>query len=120
MTTLTTLSIYGASDDLVEFRGHTRGELNCYDRTVDVLVGEAPNGAAHIRLAHSGLEGWVVSTLMPKDADEDEWHPPIWTVHNREPGCAPTRHYCPVVEFADLPADCPVRAFVDGEEVAIS
>lgn len=104
------LIVYGASDDLAEFEGHADGEIPCWESTVEVLIGER-NRLTRLQLRHTSDLGWIISVLMPTEiADENEWDPyPIKITHNR---------YSPLATV-DLPAGCPVRAFVDGLETPI-
>lgn len=53
-------NIYGASDDLVEFEGDVCGEVGCYDRGVEVVIG-APGAQAFVTLwyARKGTDGAV-------------------------------------------------------------
>ena len=107
---MSTLQIYGASDDLAEFEGHVSGEIGCYDAPVIVLIGRANTGLGVI-LEHNGERGWQLGTFMPDDVDEDHWLPPTVQITNKR--------YSPLLTV-ELPDGTPVRAFIDGEEKEIS
>ena len=107
---MSTLKIYGASDDLAEFRGHADGEVGCYDSTVSVLIGSGDT-ALGVFIRHSGSLGWVVGTCMPNFVDEDKWAPPAATLT--------THRYSPMLTV-ELAEGCPVRCMVNGEEREIA
>jgi len=102
---MSTLRIYGASDDLAEFEGHCDGEVGCYDSRVTVEIGKGDE-ATGVFLEHSGSVGWQLGTFMPDGVDEDHWTPLAVTLTSEK--------YSPLATI-EVPDGVAVLCYVDGK-----
>lgn len=56
------ITIYGASDDLVEIGGHPDGdEIGCYDEDVLIVIGCGIDGGVAVRMSYVGISNGVES-----------------------------------------------------------
>lgn len=64
------LTIYGASDDLIEVEGIERGEIGCWDQRVDFEIGTVDGGGYEVGMWHDGKIGWQVQLGLLADKDD--------------------------------------------------
>lgn len=65
------LTIFGASDDLVEFRGIVYDEVSCYDRDVRVTVGDGDAGVCVVMsYGTRGSPGWSAELQLVEPSEQ--------------------------------------------------
>jgi hypothetical protein len=105
------LTIYGASDDLVEVDGIERGEIDCWDRRVDFEIGTVDGGGYRVGMWHDGRLGWQV-TLGLLATDDDVPLPWPARVELSETGYS-------LAVIINCPAGTRVTATRNGESIPI-
>ena len=107
------LTIYGASDDLVEIEGHVSGAIGCYDRPIMLKVGDNDSGGLILTMEYLDATGcWAARVERIGEGIVIPW-PAI--VRSGGPG-----HLYTVVVDIDCPDDEPVEVLTDGGWAALS
>lgn len=109
---MTSLSFWGASDDLleVELGGTVIDEIGCYDRPVTVTVYDGDGAGVVVEYQHCGKTGWRATTVLVPEHEDGRPMVPL-KLSMSETG------YSPRVDI-DLPNGAGVTFEVGGRVIA--